>query len=259
MKLKDWVTLLNLLSGACSIISVLEGRFDIGCYLIILGFFFDAADGLVARLTKQFNKFGSELDNLCDLVTYGLAPCFLVYHAFRNVAQYPLWACIGIAFLPIAAGTVRAARYNVRRAEFPGFFIGMPRTAFALFIVALLQSHLFAAAGDFLSGYLYLVPAALVVWASWGLLSLRPFVGHHNRKWTGWIRFGIWWFLLSMPIAFFGGWLLFDAPELVFDAVLFDLIIYFALSNLVLPRQLLADYAAYIREWKAMGETPSAK
>jgi len=254
MKLKDWVTLCNLLCGVGSVVSLIEGRFDLGCYLVILGFLFDAADGLVARLTKQFNKFGGELDNLCDLVTYGLAPGFLVYHAFHAIAGYPIPAALAMAFLPVAAGTVRAARYNVRRAEFPGFFIGMPRTAFALFIVALFQSSLFRYLAPLLEGYLYAVPAALIVWASFMLLSLRPYVGHHNRKWKGWIRFGMWWFLLSIPVGFFGGWLVFNDPAIVFDVLLFDLLVYFLLSNLILPKELKAEVTAYIKEWKAMGE-----
>ena len=254
MKLKDYVTLGNLLCGMAVPVALMHHRFDLGCYLIILGWVFDALDGAVARLTKQFNKFGGELDNLCDLVTYSVAPGFLIFYAFYYVADYHIVFASAIAFLPVAVGTVRAARYNVRRAEFPGFFIGLPRTAFALVMVALLQSSLFQFLGRFVSTYLYLIPAAIIIIISYLLMSTRPFIGHHSHKWGGLIRFGIWWFVISIPVGVFGGWLLFGYPGLVFDVLLFDLLVYMLLGNLAVPPKLLAEVKAYVKEWEAMGE-----
>ncbi len=254
MKLKDYVTLGNLLCGMAVFVCLMHHRFDLGCYLIILGWIFDALDGLVARLTKQFNKFGGELDNLCDLVTYSVAPGFLIFYAFYYIADYHILFSSAIAFLPVAVGTIRAARYNVRRAEFPGFFIGLPRTAFALVMVALLQSSLFQFLGPYFSGYLYLIPAAIIVLISFMLMSTKPFVGHHDRKWGGLVKFGMWWFIISVPVGFFGGWLIFGYPELVFDVLLFDLLVYMLIGDLAVPRELRAEVRAYIKEWEAMGE-----
>jgi CDP-diacylglycerol--serine O-phosphatidyltransferase len=253
MKLKDYVTLGGLACGLLSIVALMFNRFDLASYMIVLAYVFDFLDGLVARLTKQFNKFGSELDNLCDMISCSIAPGFLIFYAFYNIADYPLWAAAAVMFLPVAAGTVRAARFNVRRAEFPGYFIGMPRTAFALIMVALLNSALFHSLGPLLSGYMYLVPLAIIVAISWEMVSLRPYVGHHNRKFTGWLRFGVWFWLLSIPLSFGLGWLL-DYRSLIFDVVLFDLACYVFLAPLVLSKKEVRAYWEYIGKWKQMGE-----
>ena len=55
---------------------------------------FDALDGFVARVTKTASAFGAQLDSLCDLVTFGVAPGFLVYaiahDAGKSMAQVVL-------------------------------------------------------------------------------------------------------------------------------------------------------------------------
>ena len=254
MKLKDYVTLGNLACGLASIVALMHDDFEWASYWILLGYVFDALDGVVARVTRQFNKFGSELDNLCDMVSCSIAPGFLVFYAFYHFAQYPLWAAFALMLLPTAVGTVRAARFNVRRAEFPGFFIGMPRTAYALIMVALLNSALFQVAGASLSGYLYLVPAALIVIVSWAMVSFYPFVGHHNRKFKGWLRFGLYFWLIATSVAWLIGWLVFDYPELVFDVLLFNQLCYLLLTWFVIPKEELKAYWKYVEEWKAMGE-----
>ena len=48
-------------------------------WLIILAAIFDTLDGLMARLTKTSSEFGVELDSLSDLVSFGVAPSFLIY------------------------------------------------------------------------------------------------------------------------------------------------------------------------------------
>ncbi len=258
MKLKDWVTLGNLACGlgaiGCLIVDPFTlgplGNFDVACFLVVFGFVFDALDGLVARLTKQFNKFGSELDNLCDMISYSMAPGFLLFHAFHYQANYSVWLAAFIAFVPVAAGTIRAARFNVRRAEFPGFFIGFPRTGFALVTVALLQSTLFRVAAEQYE-WLFLVPVGLVVLTSFMMLSLHGFASHHGFRWKGWIRFGMWFFLISIPVGLVAGWLL-DYPALLFDLLLFDQMVYMFVSHLAIKPEVRAEYKAYIKQWKAM-------
>lgn len=261
MKLKDWVTLGNLVCGMSSIGCLVVPEFnfwgitnfDMACYLVVFGYLFDAADGLVARLTKQFNKFGGELDNLCDMITYSIAPGMLIFHAFLYQAEFHPAAAAFIGLFPVAVGTIRAARFNVRRAEFPGFFIGLPRTAFALIIVAVLNSSVFQALGPQVSKWLYFIPILIILYTSALMISLRGFVSHHAFKWKGVIRFGIWFFLLSIPVGLIGGWLL-DFKSLLFDFLLFDLIIYIFVANLYVPKQLKEDYSKYIETWKAMGQ-----
>ena len=77
---------------------------------ICFGFFFDLFDGRVARLTRTQSDLGMELDSLADVVTFGAAPAMLVYK--WGLTKFDLWG-IFIAFLFVAAGTLRLARYNV--------------------------------------------------------------------------------------------------------------------------------------------------
>lgn len=266
MKLKDWVTLGNLVSGMSAVAALIMdpfelsplgigplNNFDVACFLVVFGFVFDVLDGVVARLTKQHNKFGSEFDNLCDMITYSIAPGFLLFDAFLKQAGYPFWGAALVGFFPVAAGTIRAARFNVRRAEFPGYFIGFPRTAFALATVALLQSTLFQYLGKHISQHLYLIPIALVLLCSVLMLSLIGFVSHHGKKWHGIIKFGIVWFLSSIPAGIVLGYL-FKYPPILFDLLLFDMFVYMVIANFFIEKDMKVKYKAYITEWKAMGK-----
>ena len=75
----SFFTLMNLLCGFGAITQIYEGHFDRAGWLILLGAFFDALDGMMARLTNSTSLFGVELDSLSDIVSFGVAPAFLVY------------------------------------------------------------------------------------------------------------------------------------------------------------------------------------
>jgi CDP-diacylglycerol--serine O-phosphatidyltransferase len=51
---------------------------------------FDALDGYVARLTKTASKFGGELDSLCDCISFGVAPAYLLLHLGPRPEAHPL-------------------------------------------------------------------------------------------------------------------------------------------------------------------------
>ena len=75
----SFFTLMNLLCGFGAITQIYEESFDTAAWLILLGAFFDALDGMMARLTNSTSLFGVELDSLSDIVSFGVAPAFLVY------------------------------------------------------------------------------------------------------------------------------------------------------------------------------------
>jgi CDP-diacylglycerol--serine O-phosphatidyltransferase len=77
---------------------------------ICFGFFFDLADGRVARLTKTQTNLGRELDSLADVISFGVAPALLVYK--WGLSHFGM-AGIFIAFLYVAAAALRLARFNV--------------------------------------------------------------------------------------------------------------------------------------------------
>ncbi len=132
----SFFTLMNLLSGFLAITQIHEGRFEHACWLIVLAGFFDVLDGMMARLTKSTSLFGVELDSLSDIVSFGVAPSYLVY-AF-GLHQFGMLGSI-VASLPAICGAVRLARFNV---TFEGtkkdYFVGMPIPVQAITIVALI-------------------------------------------------------------------------------------------------------------------------
>lgn len=132
----SFFTLMNLFSGFLAVTQVHGGRFDYACWLIVLAGFFDALDGMMARLTNSTSIFGVELDSLADVVSFGLAPSFLVYGF--GLAQFGALGLI-VSSLPAICGAVRLARFNVNfDGEKKEHFVGMPIPVAAIFIVALI-------------------------------------------------------------------------------------------------------------------------
>lgn len=118
-------TLANLFCGFTAIINIAEGEILRGALFILAGGFFDTFDGIMARLTRSSSEFGVELDSLCDAVSFGVAPAFMLYkvHFFQYGEIGILWASF-----PALAGIARLARFNVQVTNFEdkNYFKGMP-------------------------------------------------------------------------------------------------------------------------------------
>lgn len=130
--LPNIITTMNMLSGFVSCLVAFDGRFELAFYLIILGAFFDLIDGKLARLRESSSKFGLEYDSLADMVTFGLAPSFLLYNMF--LANMPIWLKAISFSIPLAVA-LRLARYNVSQVR--KHFKGMPSPVGALIITSL--------------------------------------------------------------------------------------------------------------------------
>jgi len=105
---------------------------------ILLGAVFDSLDGVMARLTKSSSKFGVEFDSLSDVVTFGVAPSFLVYQY-----QFNTWGSMGvlISSLPMICGGIRLARFNVQLSGFDKeYFTGLPIPAQAAVLCSFLAT-----------------------------------------------------------------------------------------------------------------------
>ncbi len=130
----SFFTLMNLFCGFLAIISIAEGRLFFGAWLIVFAGLFDALDGFMARLSNATSQFGIELDSISDIVSFGVAPGFLLY-AF-GLAEMPFVGII-LSALPPLCGAVRLARYNVDVQESrDDFFKGLPIPGQALMIAA---------------------------------------------------------------------------------------------------------------------------
>ena len=108
--LPNLLTTGNLLCGFWSIISVFQERFYFAAVAILLAAVFDVFDGKVAKLSGATSKFGMQYDSLADLVSFGIAPALLAFSwALRPYGKFGWLA----AFLFVACGAIRLARYNV--------------------------------------------------------------------------------------------------------------------------------------------------
>jgi CDP-diacylglycerol--serine O-phosphatidyltransferase len=137
-------TLLTLGNGVCGFAaiacankigtSVAEGSdpyYALSGWLIIAAMVFDMLDGYVARLSKTASKFGGELDSLCDAISFGVAPAFLLLKLGPGWEPRPTLHQLlaGIATLYMVCTILRLARFNVENTPDPAShkrFRGLP-------------------------------------------------------------------------------------------------------------------------------------
>jgi CDP-diacylglycerol--serine O-phosphatidyltransferase len=129
--LPNMFTLGGLFAGFYSMIAAIHGRFAVAAVAIGIAMLLDGTDGRVARWTNTQSDFGKELDSLCDVVSFGVAPAILVYQwGFERIADYGwLWSRFGwaCAFVYTASAALRLARFNVRaNVQEKGWFQGLP-------------------------------------------------------------------------------------------------------------------------------------
>ncbi|HET7293996.1 MAG TPA: CDP-diacylglycerol--serine O-phosphatidyltransferase [Vicinamibacteria bacterium] len=125
----------NLFLGFWSMIKAIHGEFEPASHLLFWAIVLDMLDGRIARLTGTTSEFGGELDSLADVISFGVAPALLAYQwAFPPIPRAGWLA----AFLFVAAGALRLARFNVQRHASDGrFFVGLPIPAAAGQVAAL--------------------------------------------------------------------------------------------------------------------------
>ncbi|PMP63403.1 MAG: CDP-diacylglycerol--serine O-phosphatidyltransferase [Caldimicrobium thiodismutans] len=118
-------TTLNLFGGFYALLASFEGKFLNSAVAIWFSILFDILDGRIARLSGQTSKFGKEYDSLADMVSFGLAPSFLIYNfSLKDFSKIGWLAC----FLYTACVALRLARFNVK--EISGFYFeGLPSPA----------------------------------------------------------------------------------------------------------------------------------
>jgi CDP-diacylglycerol--serine O-phosphatidyltransferase len=117
-------TSMNLVCGFMSVLMASHGEFLAASWLILIANIFDILDGRLARLTSVESQFGGELDSLCDLVSFGVAPAFLVYTLhFKDEASI-LGMFVSVIF--VLCGAIRLARFNVTPHSHKDVFEGMP-------------------------------------------------------------------------------------------------------------------------------------
>ncbi|WP_274654095.1 CDP-diacylglycerol--serine O-phosphatidyltransferase [Paenibacillus humicola] len=118
-------TVANLFLGIIAIILIFpdNAKPEIAAMMVIIAMLMDGVDGRVARALNAQSEFGKELDSLSDVISFGVAPAFIMYSvAFQELNAAPAW--IITALFPIC-GALRLARFNVITSS-SGYFIGLP-------------------------------------------------------------------------------------------------------------------------------------
>ncbi|HTS02005.1 MAG TPA: CDP-diacylglycerol--serine O-phosphatidyltransferase [Thermoanaerobaculia bacterium] len=114
----------NILAGYLSLDASGRGAYELAAILIFVAAFLDGVDGRVARMTGTTSAFGEQLDSLADIVSFGVAPAFLVYH--WGLAPFGR-AGLLVSFLFVVCGASRLARFNVQiHVVDKRWFVGLP-------------------------------------------------------------------------------------------------------------------------------------
>ena len=130
MILPNTLTLIGVCIGLSSIKFALDSKFELSIIAILFAAMFDALDGRVARLIKGTSLVGKELDSLADVISFGVAPAFIMYFwSLNNLGKFGWLLCL----IYVVCVALRLARFNVNTSEESSwrdnFFEGMPSPA----------------------------------------------------------------------------------------------------------------------------------
>ena len=219
MILPNMLTLIGVCIGLTSIRFALDGKFEFAIIAIILAALIDGLDGRIARLIKGTSKVGKELDSLTDMISFGVAPAFIMYFWKLNTLGRFGWLVCLIYVICVA---LRLARFNINSNQEPSwrdnFFEGVPSPAGGILVLTPLIISL--TNFDYISiNYNIVVPAFFVITS---LLLISKFPSYSfkkiviQRKTTIFLLFGI--------ILFFGLLLIYP-----FNVIAISSIIYLAM------------------------------
>lgn len=175
------ITCCNLLSGCISIVLMCNGYAVAAGVMIFLAAVFDFFDGFAARLLKAYSPLGAQLDSLSDVVSFGVAPSFIIYHYLQSASMSMSVSVSGFNIIPFAAfflaifAALRLAKFNIDERQTTSF-IGLPTPAMGLFVASLpftLQKESLSFMGGLITNPYFLL--AVVVVFSFLMVSEIPF------------------------------------------------------------------------------------
>ena len=136
MILPNMLTLIGVCIGLSSIKFALDSKFELSIIAIIVAAVFDGLDGRIARLIKGTSKVGKELDSLTDVISFGVAPAFIMYFwSLNNLGKFGWLLCL----IYVVCVALRLARFNVHSNAEPwwrdNFFEGVPSPAGGILVL----------------------------------------------------------------------------------------------------------------------------
>lgn len=174
--LPSLITVLNGVFGFIAIVFASRGAekgvagfsyFAMAGYMVLLAMFADMLDGRLARMSQSTSSFGGQLDSLCDMISFGITPAFLMLKVIESKLELttPLSGGLFHRFIWLAAlayiscAAIRLARFNVENEENEAAhmrFIGLPSPAAAGVVVSLVIFHQEELRG--FDGLIYVLP-----------------------------------------------------------------------------------------------------
>tara|TARA_B100001013_G_scaffold58907_1_gene30927 strand:+ start:109 stop:906 length:798 start_codon:yes stop_codon:yes gene_type:complete len=134
--LPNMLTLIGVCIGLSSIKFALDLKYELAIIAIIFAALIDGLDGRIARLIKGTSKVGKELDSLTDIISFGVAPAFIMYFwSLNNLGKFGWLLCL----IYVVCVALRLARFNVSSNEEPSwkdnFFEGVPSPAGGILVL----------------------------------------------------------------------------------------------------------------------------
>ena len=136
MILPNMLTLIGVCIGLTSIRFALSGEFHLAIIAIVIAAVIDGLDGRIARLIRGTSKVGKELDSLTDMISFGVAPAFIMYFWKLNTFGRFGWLLCLIYVICVA---LRLARFNINSNQESSwrdnFFEGVPSPAGGILVL----------------------------------------------------------------------------------------------------------------------------
>ena len=220
MLLPNMLTLIGVCIGLTSIRFALDERFELAIIAIMFAALIDGLDGRIARLIKGTSKVGKELDSLTDMISFGVAPAFIMYFWKLNTLGRFGWLLCLVVVVCVA---LRLARFNINSNQEPSwrdnFFEGVPSPAGGILVLTPLIISL--SGFDFFQlNYDIIVPIFFVT-TSFLLISKFPSYSFKKivirRRTTIFLFFGI--------VLFFGLLLVYTFNVITISAIVYLLLL----------------------------------
>ena len=216
MLLPNMLTLFGVCIGLTSIRFALDGKFEFAIIAIIFAALIDGLDGRIARLIKGTSKVGKELDSLTDMISFGVAPAFIMYFWKLNTLGRFGWLLCLIFVICVA---LRLARFNINSNQQPSwrdnFFEGVPSPAGGILVLTPLIISL--SGFDYIQLNYEIITPSFFILTSLLLISKFPTYSFKKivipRKTTIFLLFGI--------VLFFGLLLIYTFNVIAISAVVY--------------------------------------
>ena len=218
--LPNMLTLIGVCIGLTSIRFSFNAQFDLAIIAIIFAALFDWLDGRIARLIKGTSEVGKELDSLADVISFGVAPAFIMYFwTLSSLGKFGWLLCL----MYVSCVALRLARFNVNSNQEPSwkdnFFEGVPSPAGGILVLSPLILNL--SNFDYIKiDYNIIVPIFFILTS---LLLISKFPSYSfkkiviQRKATIFLLFGI--------VLFFGLLLIYPFNIIAISAVVYVLML----------------------------------